>query len=146
MEKHDSRFQSTLVKSGSVYEGTKVREPNEFDFMIQMDSLSNTPLLRPCDKGDGYVKLSLESREWEDLHLVSHTLRHYLAGLNSHPPLRGGQSNALGLLRVGSSRTARTKLLLSGLNVTLFAALHTCDVSWIGTFPNGRRLNVKKGF
>ena len=65
VEKHDSRFQSTLVKSGSVYEGTKVREPNEFDFMIQMDSLSNTPLLRPCDKGDGYVKLSLESREWE---------------------------------------------------------------------------------
>ena len=66
VEKHDSRFQSTLVKSGSVYEGTKVREPNEFDFMTQMDSLSNTPLLRPCDKGDGYVKLSLESREWED--------------------------------------------------------------------------------
>ena len=78
------------------------------------------------------------------MHLVSHTLRHYLAGLNSHPPLRGGQSNAPGLLRVGSSRTARTKLLLSGLNVTFFAALHTCDVSWIGTFPNGRRLNVKE--
>ena len=66
VEKHDSRFQSTLVKSGSVYEGTKVREPNEFDFMIQMDSLTNTPLLCPCDKGDGYTKLSLESREWED--------------------------------------------------------------------------------
>nr|XP_058954253.1 uncharacterized protein LOC131781579 [Pocillopora verrucosa] len=66
VEKHDSRFQSTLVKSGSVYEGTKVREPNEFDFMIQMDSLTNTPLLCPCDKGDGYAKLSLESREWED--------------------------------------------------------------------------------
>ena len=30
------------------------------------------------------------------------------------------------------------------LNATFFAALHTCDVSWIGTFPNGRRLNVKK--
>ena len=58
------------------------------------------------------------------MHLVSHTLRHYLAGLNSHPPLRGGQSNAPGLLRVaiGHSRTARTKLLLSGLNVTFFAA------------------------
>ena len=28
MEKHDSRFQCTLVKSGSVYEGTKVCEPN----------------------------------------------------------------------------------------------------------------------
>ena len=28
IEKHDSRFQCTLVKSGSVYEGTKVCEPN----------------------------------------------------------------------------------------------------------------------
>ena len=66
VEKRDSRFQSTLVKSGSVYEGTKVCEPDEFDFMIQLNSLTNTPFLHPCDKGDGYVKLSLEIREWED--------------------------------------------------------------------------------
>ena len=66
VEKRDSRFQSTLVKSGSVYEGTKVCEPDEFDFMIRLNSLTNTPFLHPCDKGDGYVKLSLESREWED--------------------------------------------------------------------------------
>lgn len=66
VEKRDSRFQSTLVKSGSVYEGTKVCEPDEFDFMIRVNSLTNTPFLHPCDKGDGYVKLSLESREWED--------------------------------------------------------------------------------
>ena len=66
VEKRDSRFQSTLVKSGSVYEGTKVCEPDEFDFMIRVNSLTNTPFLHPSDKGDGYVKLSLESREWED--------------------------------------------------------------------------------
>ena len=52
------------------------------------------------------------------MHLVSHTVRHYLAGLNFHPPLRGGQSNALGLLRVGSSRTAKTNYSLrNSLNI-----------------------------
>ncbi|XP_073242841.1 cyclic GMP-AMP synthase-like receptor [Porites lutea] len=66
VEKRDSRFHSTFVKSGSVYEGTKVCEPDEFDFMIRVNSLTNTPFLHPCNKGDGYVKLSLESREWED--------------------------------------------------------------------------------
>ena len=66
VEKRDSRIQSRLVKSGSVYEGTKVCEPDEFDFMIRVNSLTNTSFLHPCDKGDGYVKLSLESREWED--------------------------------------------------------------------------------
>ena len=48
VEKRDSRFQSTLVKSGSVYEGTKVCEPDEFDFMIRLNSLTNTPFLHPC--------------------------------------------------------------------------------------------------
>ena len=43
MEKHDSRFQSTLVKSGSVYEGTKVCEPNEFDFMVKITPLTDKP-------------------------------------------------------------------------------------------------------
>ncbi|CAH3143590.1 unnamed protein product, partial [Pocillopora meandrina] len=43
MEKHDSRFQSTLVKSGSVYEGTKVCKPNEFDFMVKITPLTDKP-------------------------------------------------------------------------------------------------------
>ena len=41
-----------------------------------------------------------------------------------------------------------TKLLLSGLDMTLFTALHTCDVSHhvpkSDHFQNGRRLSVKK--
>jgi len=66
VEKRDKRFQSTVIKSGSVYEGTKVCQPDEFDFMIRIDSLADKPLIRPCDKGESYVKLLLDEQEWEE--------------------------------------------------------------------------------
>ncbi|XP_068682178.1 cyclic GMP-AMP synthase-like receptor [Montipora foliosa] len=66
VEKRDKRFQSTLIESGSVYEGTKVCQPDEFDFMIRIDSLTDKPLFRPCDKGEGYAKLFLDEQEWEE--------------------------------------------------------------------------------
>ena len=66
VEKRDKRFQSTLVESGSVYEGVKVRQPDEFDFMIRINSLTNKPSLHSCDKGDGYVKLGLDEQGWEE--------------------------------------------------------------------------------
>ena len=67
MEKHDSRFQCTLVKSGSVYEGTKVCEPNEFDFMVKITPLTDKPsiLQSSCARDDGYVQLSLEEDQWK---------------------------------------------------------------------------------
>lgn len=67
VEKREKRFQSTLIQSGSVYEGLKVRQPDEFDFMIRIDSLTDKPLLRPCDKGEGYVKLFLDEQKWEEV-------------------------------------------------------------------------------
>jgi len=66
VEKRDRRFQSTLIKSGSVYEGVKVRRPDEFDFMIRIDSLTGKPLFQPCDKGEGHTKLVLKEQEWEE--------------------------------------------------------------------------------
>ena len=66
VEKRDKRFQSTVIKSGSVYDGTKVCRPDEFDFMIRIDSLADKPLIRPCDKGESYVKLLLDEQEWEE--------------------------------------------------------------------------------
>ena len=64
--KRDKRFQSTLIKSGSIYEGTKVCQPDEFDFMIRIESLTDKPLFCPCDKGEGYVKLLLDEEGWEE--------------------------------------------------------------------------------
>ena len=66
VEKRDKRFQSTLIQSGSVYEGVKVCRPDEFDFMIRIDSLTDKPLFHPSDKGEGYTKLILDEQEWEE--------------------------------------------------------------------------------
>ena len=66
VETRDKRFQSTLIQSGSVYEGAKVRRPDEFDFMIRIDSLTDKPLFHSCDKGEGYTKLLLKEQEWEE--------------------------------------------------------------------------------
>jgi len=66
VEKQDRRFHSTLIQSGSVYEGVKVHQPNEFDFMVRINALTNKPLFYPCEKGDGYVKLALEEDKWKE--------------------------------------------------------------------------------
>lgn len=66
VEKRDKRFQSTLIKSGSVYEGVKVGKPDEFDFMIRLNSLTDKASFHPCHKGEGYVKLHLDEHEWKE--------------------------------------------------------------------------------
>lgn len=35
-------FRATLINSGSFYEGTKVRQPDEFDYLIQLDGFSSS--------------------------------------------------------------------------------------------------------
>ena len=54
------------------------------------------------------------------------------------------------LVNFGSSWTAGTKLLLSGLDLTLFTALHTCNVShhvtWIGQFSKWPSIKHQKKF
>lgn len=66
VEQRDERFESTLIQSGSVYEGTKVRQPDEFDFMVKLNSLTNKPSFHQCEKREGYVKLALEETEWRE--------------------------------------------------------------------------------
>ena len=66
VEKRDKRFHCTLIQSGSVYEGVKVRQPDEFDFMIRIDSLTDKPSFHSCNKGEGYTKLVLDEQGWEE--------------------------------------------------------------------------------
>ena len=66
VEQRDERFESTLIQSGSVYEGAKVRQPDEFDFMVKLNSLTNKPSFHQCEKREGYVKLALEETEWRE--------------------------------------------------------------------------------
>ena len=44
----------------------KVRRPDEFDFMIRIDSLTDKPKFHPCEKGAGYTKLTLYGQDWEE--------------------------------------------------------------------------------
>ena len=69
VEKRDKRFQSTLIKSGSVYEGVKVGKPDEFDFMIRLNSLTDKASFHPWHKGEGYVKLGAidqDEHDWKE--------------------------------------------------------------------------------
>ena len=45
-EKELPFYKTTLVKSGSFYEGTKVGKPNEFDYFVQLDNFSRPEDIR----------------------------------------------------------------------------------------------------
>ena len=56
--KRDKRFQSTLIQIGSVYEGVKVHRPDEFDFKVRIDCLTDKSLLYSCENNPGYLRLA----------------------------------------------------------------------------------------
>ena len=62
--KRDERFHGILIKSGSVYEGVKVHQPDEFDFMVRIDCLTNKPRLSCCEDVPGYVRLAQDDEKW----------------------------------------------------------------------------------
>ena len=39
-------YKTTLVQSGSFYEGTKVKQPDEFDYLVQLDNFSRPDDIR----------------------------------------------------------------------------------------------------
>ena len=64
--KRDKRFQSTLIQIGSVYEGVKVHRPDEFDFKVRIDCLTNKSLLYPCENNPGYLRLGQDDEKWKE--------------------------------------------------------------------------------
>ena len=62
----DERFQSTLIKSGSIYEGVKVHQPDEFDFIVRIDCLTNKLRLSRCENNPGYVRLDQRDEKWRE--------------------------------------------------------------------------------
>lgn len=60
--KEDGRFQySEILKVGSFYEGTKVIEPNEFDFLVVIEELSQPGAITVAKEGilSGCIEISL---------------------------------------------------------------------------------------
>ena len=64
--KRDKRFQSTLIQIGSVYEGVKVHRPDEFDFKVRIDCLTDKSLLYPCENNPGYLRLAQDDEKWKE--------------------------------------------------------------------------------
>ncbi|XP_052080293.1 uncharacterized protein LOC127718336 [Mytilus californianus] len=68
----DARFKSSLIKGGSFYDGTKIGEIDEFDFVARIDSLSKEGVLeaREAKQKKGFVFLAVKDRktlkEFED--------------------------------------------------------------------------------
>ncbi|XP_021349898.1 uncharacterized protein LOC110448143 [Mizuhopecten yessoensis] len=72
MREKDERFSGTLIQNGSSYEGTKIGFADEYDFLLQLDELSNA--CRPIETGNdppGYAKVARIPRQelgkYEDL-------------------------------------------------------------------------------
>ena len=64
--KRDKRFQSTLIQIGSEYEGVKVHRPDEFDFKVRIDCLTDKSLLYPCENNPGYLRLAQDDEKWKE--------------------------------------------------------------------------------
>ncbi|XP_069135946.1 uncharacterized protein [Argopecten irradians] len=59
MQKQDDRFSGQLIGNGSSYEGTKIGDADEYDFLLQLDGLSS--VCRPNETGNGppgYTKVA----------------------------------------------------------------------------------------
>lgn len=75
VRKENPFFMTTLVNSGSFYEGTKVGKPDEFDFFIQLDAFScpedidfdelpcSTVAVFPRESACEHFKISFDGRE-----------------------------------------------------------------------------------
>ena len=72
----DVRFASKLTPSGSFYEGTKIRQPDEFDFMVCLSRLSEICETIYMDKSKRHILMKVLSHNEDDalhpgLHLWS---------------------------------------------------------------------------
>lgn len=66
---NDARFESKLEPSGSFYEGTKIMQADEFDFMVNLSRLAGFCDVVYMDKGKPHVLVHVSSRhEGNNLH------------------------------------------------------------------------------
>ena len=72
IEKDLPFFKTTVINSGSLYEGTKVGKPDEFDYFVQMDNLSQD--IRFEELGHGMVAVIPSESAFEKLPKVNSSL------------------------------------------------------------------------
>lgn len=69
----DTRFEAKLQRTGSSYDGTKIKSPDEFDFLAVMGRFSNSnceSVVRSCADSQGFAHVHLKktsANHWQDL-------------------------------------------------------------------------------
>ena len=75
IEKDLPFFKTTLINSGSFYEGTKVGKPDEFDYFVQLDNFSQD--IRSEELKHGMVAVIPSESAFQKLSKVNHNLHSF---------------------------------------------------------------------
>ena len=84
IEKDFPFFKTTLINSGSFYEGTKVGKPDEFDYFVQLDNFSQD--IRFEELEHGMVAVIPSESAFEKLPKVNHSLHSFDWKVNIKSP------------------------------------------------------------
>ncbi|CAH3160018.1 unnamed protein product [Porites lobata] len=68
-------FKTTLINSGSFYEGTKVGKPDEFDYFVQLDNFSQD--IRSEELKHGMVAVIPSESAFQKLSKVNHNIHYF---------------------------------------------------------------------
>ena len=77
IEKDFPFFKTTLINSGSFYEGTKVGKPDEFDYFVQLDNFSQPDDIRFEELAHSVVTVIPSESAFEKLLQVNRSLRSF---------------------------------------------------------------------
>ena len=77
IEKDLPFFKTTLINSGSFYEGTKVGKPDEFDYFVQLDNFSQPEDVRFEELAHSVVTVIPSESAFEKLLQVNRSLRSF---------------------------------------------------------------------
>ena len=77
VEKDHPFYKTTLIKSGSFYEGTKVGKPDEFDYFVQLDNFSQPEDIRFEELAHSVVTVIPSESAFEKLLQVNRSLRSF---------------------------------------------------------------------
>ena len=75
IEKDLPFFKTTLINSGSFYEGTKVGKPDEFDYFVQLDNFSQD--IRSEELKHGMVAVIPSESAFQKLSKVNHNIHSF---------------------------------------------------------------------
>ena len=124
IEKDFPFFKTTLINSGSFYEGTKVGKPDEFDYFVQLDNFSQD--IRSEELKHGMVAVIPSESAFEKLSKVNHNFHSFDWKENIKSPF----VEALDSKLVKGFEAFGLKVLLEA--TSRHGPAYTLDLKWTG--------------